>query len=286
VEAIIEEMQLRYAQGYRVFDFEDDNLTFDRVAMGQLCEQIIAVFPAGDLQLLAMNGLSYVSLDTELLLLMKQAGFSHLNLSLVSANADVMRQVSRPHALGHYLDIVHEGAKLGFQMVVYQILGLPQESLDSMIDTLVLNAGLPVLLGASPFYVPPNSAIATIFPPPSEQELFTARLTALARDTAVFSRDDIFTLFVATRILNFFKGLYLPASEMALSEVLIHAEQQGGRTALGAMLFSRLYDEHILYAASGTTFKPVPRFKADLFFQFWSCLPYLTTQTGNRISKL
>jgi len=41
--------------------------------------------------------------------------------------------------LEHYHAIVCEGAQLGFKMVSYQILGLPQELLESMIQTLVLN---------------------------------------------------------------------------------------------------------------------------------------------------
>ena len=72
-----------------------------------------------------------------------------------------MRETTkRPHTLEAYVKVVNKAHALGFNIVSYQILGLPNESLDSMIQTLAFNARLPVLLGASPFYQTPNSPIA------------------------------------------------------------------------------------------------------------------------------
>ena len=91
--------------------------------------------------------------------------------------------------------------------MVYQILGLPGESLDSMIRTLLLNSRLPVLLGASPFYLTPGTAIAQKVPKQTETDLVRSRLTALGLETDHIKREDIYTLFMITRIINFFKGL-------------------------------------------------------------------------------
>lgn len=81
VDQVLSEMELRYAEGYRVFDFEDDNLTHYRSEMKELCREIARVFQGREIELLAMNGISYLSLDPELLGLMKRAGFTHLNLA-------------------------------------------------------------------------------------------------------------------------------------------------------------------------------------------------------------
>ena len=89
LENVLEEIALRYRQGYRVIDFEDDNLTYYKTTFKELCRQLIARFPRGALQLVAMNGISYLSLDEEALELMSQAGFSHLNLALVSSDKTV-----------------------------------------------------------------------------------------------------------------------------------------------------------------------------------------------------
>ena len=173
LENVLEEIELRYQQGYRVIDFEDDNLTYYKSTFKELCRRLIARFPNREMEFVAMNGISYLSLDEELLELMFQAGFSHLNLALVSSDKTVRETTKRPHTLEAYLKVVHKAVQLGFKIVSYQILGLPNESLESMIQTLAFNARLPVLLGASPFYRTPVS--------PSHVDSISRKKTTLRR---------------------------------------------------------------------------------------------------------
>ncbi len=205
LENVLEEIEVRYRQGYRVIDFEDDNLTYYKNTFKELCRRLIARFPNREMEFVAMNGISYLSLDDELLELMSAAGFSHLNLALVSSDKAVRETTKRPHTLQSYLKVVHKAHQLGFRIVSYQILGLPNESLESMIQTLAFNARLPVLLGASPFYRTPASPIARGLEL-SERDYIRARLTAMAVETDGFRREDLYTLFATTRIINFLKG--------------------------------------------------------------------------------
>ncbi len=211
LENVLIEIELRYQQGYRVIDFEDDNLTYYKSTFKQLCRRLITRFPNREMEFVAMNGISYLSLDDELLELMFQAGFSQLNLALVSSDKTVRETTKRPHTLEAYLKVVHKAVQLGFRIVSYQILGLPNESLRSMVQTLAFNARLPVLLGASPFYMTPDAPIARGLNL-TESDYVKARLTAMAIETDHFSRQDLYTLFITTRIINFLKGLPLPVS--------------------------------------------------------------------------
>ncbi len=232
---VLDEMKLRYREGYRVFDFEDDNLTYYKEEMKELCRAIRREFPAGDIELVAMNGISYLSLDAELLQLMKAAGFSRLNLALVSSDTSVLETTKRPHTVGKYLEVVEAAHRLGFEITSYQILGLPFESLSSMVQTLVFSARLPVLLGASPFYLTPGSPIQrTLGIDLTEADYFRARLTAMAWEGRDFTRDDLYTLFVTTRILNFLKS-----------------RREGARARLGDELLETLLASGTLLAANG-----------------------------------
>lgn len=62
VSSILEEMKSLYLKGVRVFDFEDDNLTFNKRRLLALCRGITENFPLKDIELAAMNGLSYLGL--------------------------------------------------------------------------------------------------------------------------------------------------------------------------------------------------------------------------------
>jgi radical SAM superfamily enzyme YgiQ (UPF0313 family) len=262
--SVLEEIELRYRQGYRVIDFEDDNLTYYKNTFKELCRRWIARFPNCEMEFVAMNGISYLSLDDELLELMYRAGFSHLNLALVSSDKTVRETTKRPHTLEKYLKVVSKAHELGFRIVSYQILGLPNESLDSMIQTLAFNARLPVLLGASPFYQTPDAPIARGLKL-TEQDLVKARLTAMAIETNGFAREDIYTLFVTTRIINFLKGL--PARGPQELTDLITRPWSPQRDAIGFELLRRLQATGRLYFWTKRGLCENEKFQTELLLQ-------------------
>jgi len=282
-ESVLSEIRQRYTEGYRVFDFEDDNLSFSKKDFTAILDAFIAEFSAKDLRLVAMNGISYQSLDLEILELMKKAGFRNLNISLVSVNADVLAKLKRPHTLSKYLEVVNLAHGLGFDIVSYPILGIPFETIDDMVDTMALMASLPVLIGASIFYLTPSCPIAREFSEMTGADIFKARSTAMAIETGQFRRDDLYTLFITARIINFLKGLRLKGDQVRLQDVLQEAEQGGHREKIGVQILRKLLDDRQLYAATKGGLEPLPRFKADIFLKVWTKCTSLCTQDGGRI---
>ncbi len=280
VENVLEEIELRYRQGYRVIDFEDDNLTYYKQTFKELCRRLIARFPGREMEFVAMNGISYLSLDDELLELMCRAGFSQLNLALVSSDKTVRETTKRPHTLEAYLRVVARAHALGFKIVSYQILGLPDESLDSMIQTLAFNARLPVLLGASPFYRTPHSPIARGLAL-SEADFVKARLTALAIETENFDRDDIYTLFVTTRIINFLKGL--PVGSATALNALIGAPAGNRAAAIALPLLQELLTSRRLYSWTRQGLVENRKFRSHLFFRVLADARFVGCRNGQRI---
>jgi len=282
-ENIFLEIRQRYGEGYRVLDFEDDNLSFHGEDFKRLLKLIVADFKGADLHLLAMNGISHLSLDREILQLMRLAGFSHLNIALVSSSEEVLKRLHRPHTLASFLEVVAHAQALGFKITSYQILGLPYETLDDMIQTLTILARLPVLIGVSVFYLTPGCPLAKEFPELNEADMFKARSPAMALETENFARDDIHTLFITARIMNFLKGIHVDGQKLSLQEALHIAEHQGERQNLGCEILRKLFEERTLYAATRHGFKPVHRFKPDLFFRVWQRTGYVVSQHGGCI---
>jgi radical SAM superfamily enzyme YgiQ (UPF0313 family) len=282
-ESVLAEIRKRYETGYRVFDFEDDNLSHDRRDFRHLLRLLTAEFRGRDVRFLAMNGISYQSLDRELLVLMKDAGFTHLNISLVSAEEASLSRVRRPHTLGKYLEVVEDAYPLGFHIVSYQILGLPFESLETMMDTLALMARLPVLIGVSIFYLTPGSPMAGEFPALTEVDVLKARSTAMTVETDLVKRDDLYTLFITGRILNFLKGLSLAQGKGTLREAIDLAAKLGKRERTGANLLTRLLAEKRLYAATRQGLEPLSHFRPELFFRVLERAGTIRTLEGSDI---
>ncbi|MDP3981224.1 MAG: radical SAM protein [Chlamydiota bacterium] len=282
IPEIIDEMRLRYQQGIRVFDFEEDNLNFSKEHIIKLCQEIIRVFPQKDLTLLAMNGLSYMNLDRDILEHMKSAGFSHLNISLVSTSEDNHAENKRPFFLQKYIEVVEDGLAFGMKVTIYQIIGFPNESLASMVQTLIFHARLPVLLGPSMFYLVPGSPLAKRLTDFASHPLYLARLTAMNEFSQLCTREDIYTLFITSRIINFLKGLKGPNREIELNELLEYAHDS--RTRLGCQVLDKLLQKRILFAYDAGRFVKLNKFNVELFEQIWKQLKYIRAYYNPELS--
>lgn len=214
VDDIFQEILERYKQGVRHFDIEDDNFTVNKREVGRLLDRIIAArLPV---KFSAMNGLSYISLDRELLTKMRDAGFESLNLALVSADQLALRFADRPHTLERFENILTIAAELNLRVTAYFIAGMPHQTIAEMWQTLGTLAAGQCLVGASPFYFTPgspihrrerdNPAIRLASQKFSGDALFSARLTAMDLECDQFDRDDIYTMFRLTRVINYVKA--------------------------------------------------------------------------------
>lgn len=284
VETIVAEMELRYQQGYRVFDFEDDNLTLDARGIILLCQEICRRFEGRERTLLAMNGVSYKSLNQEILTAMQQAGFRRLNLALVSSDQEVLEAVGRGYDLEKFHRVIGEADELGFDLEVHLIIGLPNDTLDSMIQSLVVLARLPVLIGVSIFYLTPGTPISESFPAMSATDIFCSRSTAMAIVSDQCSRRDLFTLFLTARIINFLKGLSLEGAKTELAALLSPSEKSRGREALGITLLQKLLCEKKLFASHKGKLSEIVPFDVALFEKIWQQLGWVITQEGARIA--
>jgi radical SAM superfamily enzyme YgiQ (UPF0313 family) len=203
-----------------------------------------------------------------------------LNLALVSSDKTVRETTKRPHTLEAYLKVVHKATQLGLKIVSYQILGLPNESLASMIQTLAFNARLPVLLGASPFYQTPDAPIARGIDF-TEDDYLRSRLTAMAVETEDFDRDDIYTLFITTRIVNFLKGLPLSFSVDLAN--LLSRSWDDKRRHIGFELLKRMEETERLYFWTKNGPIENEKFKIEVFLRVLSEAGEITCRNGNGI---
>jgi len=208
-EAILKEMMTCLKQyGIEVFDIEDDNFTFDQERAKRLMNLITETFGERKVELSAMNGISFASLDGELLKLMKRAGFHTINLSYVSTDPSTKERLRRPKPTTEFDRILEQAAQIGLHVIAYAILGMPGQTVEEMVDTLIYLMRKKVLIGPSIYYPTPGTPLfercekeGMLSPYPVQW-----RSSAFPVETKEFNRVDLLTLFRLARVINFIKG--------------------------------------------------------------------------------
>jgi hypothetical protein len=171
-------------------------------------KRIIETFGERRLELTAMNGVSFVSLDGELLKLMRRAGFQTVNLSFVCTAPSLKKQIGRPTAANDFGEILKMVEQAALRTIAYAIFGMPGQTIEDMIDTTIYLMTRKVLLGPSIYYPTPRTPLFEkcraegILPPMPLQW----RSSAFPIETREFDRLDLVTLFRLTRVINFVKG--------------------------------------------------------------------------------
>jgi hypothetical protein len=127
---------------------------------------------------------------------------------------------------------------------------MPGQTVEEMWATLCLLAESRCLMGASPFYFTPGSPLHAQekgnpkirLASQGRDPFFSARLTALDLECADFSREDVYTCFRLSRVINYIKaGLdighasghpYFQPAEKVLASGNWYAESKHGNVPL------------------------------------------------------
>ena len=120
--------------GVREIHVWDDNLTLSKQHILGICHEIIR--RKLDVTIKCPNGIRIDSLDNEILMWMRQAGFYHMILAIESGSQHVLNQVQKKLDLDKVPRIARLAKKYGFIIKGFFILGLPGETISSAIETI------------------------------------------------------------------------------------------------------------------------------------------------------
>ena len=208
VESVVAEMRANLAEkDARVFNFEDDNLSFDRGWFLEFLGAAAADPALRGVELTAMNGLCHNTLDPEVLAAMRRAGFRELNVSLVTASPELRARHARPYyvdRIDKFSSLIREARRLSFFVTVYLIIGLPGQTYDEAKRTIDELLALDVLVGPSVYYAAPGSPIHERdgLPPAVTADWNLCRSSAVAGETPELGRAQLLELFSYARRKN------------------------------------------------------------------------------------
>jgi radical SAM superfamily enzyme YgiQ (UPF0313 family) len=207
IELIRREMEHLHELGTRIVNFEDDNLFADRAFSLELLDLLTGFHQRG-MAFAAMNGITALNLQP-LVERVLQAGFFELNLSMVSGNGAVLKQVSRPAFVDAIADIAQKSVGRA-EVLAFIIAGLPGATVDAVIADILTLARLPLTIGFSPLYLLPGVPLFAGFELPQDRRLL--RGSALYAFGDGFRREDIASLWKYCRMLNHLKRASTPLS--------------------------------------------------------------------------
>jgi anaerobic magnesium-protoporphyrin IX monomethyl ester cyclase len=182
-------------------DFEDDMLTLDSRFFGE----VLGLFKGKNFTLSAMNGIYTENLTTHTLEKMFEAGFRRLNFSLVDISRPLMKEQKRLFPV-NFIELMPYLEDSPFLMETHFIIGLPGQTPDEIIDTILFLMGRRCLPGPSLFYLAPNSPVfddnATGF---DKDAYKTMRSSAMFPINPLLPRSTLYTFMKLVRFINYVK---------------------------------------------------------------------------------
>ena len=215
----------------RVFDIEDDNFTWDKKRALRILDALRTEYGGAGISLTAMNGISLLSLDKDLLDAMHRAGFLHLDLALGSAAPGKNKQLGRQVTFPGHDPGAGTGIQDGFALTTYILLGVPGHSIEDMLASIIYLAAQPTMIGPSIFYPSPGTLLydemdANELRMPGNEILL--RSSAFAVETPDFCRLDLVTLLRFVRWINFIKRLLLDQQRESCTLQALRCESRRG----------------------------------------------------------
>jgi anaerobic magnesium-protoporphyrin IX monomethyl ester cyclase len=202
--SIAEEIDECLCLGIQALDFEDDMLNADRKTFLAVLE----ILNGRGLTLSAMNGIYPGAVDATVLQAMHRAGFQRLNFSLVDASSRVLDRQNRQQqesftALLPFLEASP------FLTEVHFIIGLPGQSPEDALQTLVFLMEKRLLLGPSMFYLAPGSPLYATLSEAGQlpYDFRHMRSSVMAPVNPAFPRPVTYTFMKLVRFINYVKGL-------------------------------------------------------------------------------
>ena len=124
------------AYGIKQIRFQDDNVSWDKKRMHEICDEIINRKLNKKIRWDTPNGIAIWTLDEELLRKMKKSGYYRLAPSIESGSLDTIKFIKKPISFDFVKKILKIANKVGLWTVSPFIIGFPYETKEDIRKTI------------------------------------------------------------------------------------------------------------------------------------------------------
>lgn len=140
---VVDEIEYWYQRGYREFDLQEDNPTFDRERMFEFCDEVERR-KLKDLIIMCGNGVRADKVNREILKRMKEVGFKRLGFGVEAGNNKVLKSIKKGETIEVIKKAIQEACDLGFFVSLFFIIGSPTETISDVQDSIDLALSYPI----------------------------------------------------------------------------------------------------------------------------------------------
>lgn len=142
-DSVVGEIEYWYKAGVRVFNIIDDNFSFNKKRVLDICSEIKNRKLEG-LTLSCRNGVRADTIDREMLVAMKDAGFNYLAFGVESGSEKMLNIIKKGEKLADVENAIRNACDLGYMVTLFFIIGLPHETEEDAYKSLLLATKYPV----------------------------------------------------------------------------------------------------------------------------------------------
>jgi len=142
-ENVVDEIDHWYQNGFRVFNFDDDNFGYFQDRVYAICDEI-EKRNFVDAEFRCSNGLRADRVNRDILKRMKEVGFHYIAYGVDGGNNKMLKANKKGETIEQIESAIQHSCDLGFDVKLFCILGMPSETIDDVNDSFAVMQKYPV----------------------------------------------------------------------------------------------------------------------------------------------
>jgi len=140
---VVDEIEYWYDRGIRQFNFDDDNFTFSKQRVHEICQEI-EDRKLEKLLLRCSNGIRADRVDRELLARMKEVGFREVGFGVDGGNNKALQNIKKGESIEEIEEAIKNACELGYDVKLFFLIGSPGETRKDIEDSLRIVEKYPI----------------------------------------------------------------------------------------------------------------------------------------------
>ena len=140
---VVDEIQYWYEQGYRVFNFDDDNMSLKRDRVLSICDEIESR-ELTNAEFRCSNGIRADRVDYDVLKRMYDVGFRYIAFGVDGGNNKMLDFNKKGERIEQIEEAIQNACDIGYDVKIFCILGMPHETMDDIEDSFRFMQKFPV----------------------------------------------------------------------------------------------------------------------------------------------